>query len=100
MVSDFRAGGVSGTYVARPKAAGTDYTYADPIASSQGRKASICMRLRIPVEPFPLENFETFVEGDVVYMAVVTSAGAVFLEDSKDLFPSDTFIAQLRLLLP
>jgi hypothetical protein len=74
--------------------------YADPVASSNGRMAAICMRLRLPVGSFPLKNFETFLEGDTVYVAIVTAAGATFLEDSKEMFPSDTFISQLRLLLP
>jgi hypothetical protein len=69
----------------------------NPIAISQERKNMISMRLRGPV---PLKNFETFLEGDKVYTAIVTPNGAVFLEDDAALFPSDTFMAQLRLLLP
>lgn len=69
----------------------------NPLSISQGRRDMIAMRLRRPV---PFKNFETFLEGDKVYAAIVTSQGAVFLEDDTAMFPSDTFMAQLRLLLP
>lgn len=70
------------------------------VTNKQHRKNMVAMRLRCPVDPFPLVNFETFLQGDTVYIAVVTEAGAVFLEDDRGLFPSDTVIGQLRLLLP
>ena len=69
----------------------------NPIGVAHERKNMIAMRLRGPV---PFKNFETFLEGDKIYAAIVTSQGAVFLEDDAALFPSDTFMAQLRLLLP
>lgn len=66
-----------------------------PINTDPGRRQMVEMRLRGPI---PLKNFGTFLEGDKVYVAVVTPTGAVFLEDSADLFPSDVLMTQLRLL--
>lgn len=66
------------------------------VTSPVGRKAMIEMRLRTTLT---LKNFASFLEGDTVYVAIVKDNGGVFLEDDLAMFPSDTFMTQLRLLL-
>lgn len=68
------------------------------ITNKEGRLAMVASRLRLPDVIGPFVGLDTYVVGDTVWVAVVSTNGGVMLQDALDLFPSDTLIAQLRLL--
>lgn len=70
------------------------------IHSVSDRIAMIASRLRCHVDDFPFRKFASFVEGEKVHIFIVLPAGPTLLEDDAGLFPSDTLMTQLRLLLP
>lgn len=61
----------------------------------------ISMRMRIPNgERFPLPHIDAYVTKDVaVVFTIDKSNRPVIIEDDPGLFPSDTLITQLRLLI-
>lgn len=68
------------------------------ITNKEGRLAMVASRLRLPDVIGPFAGLDTYVVGDTVWVAVVSTNGGVMLQDALDLFPSDTLITQLRLL--
>ena len=64
------------------------------------RQEMIAMRLRARAGQFPFKHFATILAGEKVFVTVVDDKGeAVMFEDLEAEFPSDTLMAQLRLLL-
>lgn len=80
-------------------ASATQRTPTD-INSAPDRIAMIASRLRCTVQDFPFRKFASFVESEKVHIFIVLPAGPTVLEDDVGLFPSDTLVTQLRLLLP
>lgn len=68
----------------------------DPISIDTGRKDMIMSRLRH--QPFQ-RDWATFLVGNTVYVVVACDNDVLTLKDSSELFPSDEFMSQLRLLI-
>lgn len=69
------------------------------INADESRMRMIYMRLRLlEGEKFPFDSLNTSLGKEKVFVFVVQDDKAVILEDSVDLFPSDTLITQLRLI--
>lgn len=69
--------------------------------SNHWRLKSIAMRMRWTEGMLPpYQKLDTALTGEKVLVWVVVKDESVVLEDERDLFPSDTLITQLRLLLP
>jgi len=64
------------------------------------RMAMICMRLHCKVDEFPFKHFTTIFANDKVYVTLVMGNEAVMFTDPAEEFPSDTLMAQLRLVAP
>jgi hypothetical protein len=79
--------------------------YAKPresttVADEQFRMKAIAMRLRLTQgERFPFDHFSTAHSGDKVFAFLVVKGSPVVLEDESVMFPSDTFMTQLRMLM-
>lgn len=63
------------------------------------RTRMMCMRLRVPPDNFPFRHFTTILANGIVYVTIVMPNGPVMFEDDAVLFPSDTLMSSLRLLL-
>jgi hypothetical protein len=71
----------------------------DPVENENIRDRMLRMRLRIPEGQLPpYQHLNTALAGDKVFVFVVNRDEAVILEDSRDLFPSDDLVTQLRLI--
>ncbi|CAB4124850.1 hypothetical protein UFOVP55_33 [uncultured Caudovirales phage] len=105
------AGGSAGVYVSDGTATrriqsdpyghisqqGSSYT----ITSDLHRMRMIMMRLRITeASTIPFNHISTGLGGDHVFVFIVQSDEPITLRDDVALFPSDTLITQLRLLMP
>jgi hypothetical protein len=73
----------------------------DTIFSVMGRLAMISMRLRRPSSLIPqeFEDLHTVLSKDKVFVLIVTKGELVSLVDDASMFPSDTLITQIRLLM-
>jgi hypothetical protein len=70
------------------------------VADEQFRMKAIGMRLRLTQgERFPFDHFSTAHSGDKVFAFLVVKGSPVVLEDESVMFPSDTFMTQLRMLM-
>lgn len=70
------------------------------VSDDEGRKIMIAIRLRLDEgDIFPFEHLSSARTSDKVYVFVVQNETPVTLEDDIALFPSDTLITQLRLLM-
>jgi hypothetical protein len=70
------------------------------VADEQFRMKAIAMRLRLTQgERFPFEHFSTAHSGEKVFAFLVVKGSPVVLEDESVMFPSDTFMTQLRMLM-
>jgi len=68
--------------------------------NDNARKMMIAMRLRLEDGVyFPFEHLSTAKAGDKVFIFVVQNNQPVTLEDEAGMFPSDTLVTQLRLLM-
>lgn len=63
------------------------------------RHGMLCTRLRVAPAEFPFKKMATFIEGEDVYVVIITPNGPVTLTDEVGLFPSDRLITQLRLMM-
>lgn len=65
------------------------------------RLKMLSLRLRIQEGTFPksFSDLHTALAGDKVYVFIVKGSDAVTLEDDAGMFPSDTLITQIRLLM-
>jgi len=70
------------------------------LAAASNRQAMICMRLHCRPEDFPFKHFATIYANEVVYVTIVIGKEAIMFEDPAVEFPSDTLMAQLRLVAP
>ncbi|HEY7822613.1 MAG TPA: hypothetical protein VIG24_07265 [Acidimicrobiia bacterium] len=78
--------------------------YVDPpaphIATTGGREAMMRMRLRVSIhKDLPFQHMSTVEIEEKILVFVVQNNEYVVLEDETALFPSDTLITQLRLLM-
>lgn len=73
----------------------------DPLGSSAQRLKLLSLRLRITEGTFPksFTDLHTSRDGDTVFVFVTLKGKAVTLEDNAGLFPSDTLVSQIRLLM-
>lgn len=73
----------------------------DPVRNQAGRLKLLSMRLRLPENAIPkgFTDLHTTLEGDKVFVFIVLRGKAVTLEDDAGMFPSDTLITQIRLLV-
>lgn len=70
------------------------------VADESFRMKAIGMRLRLAQgERFPFDHFSTAHSGDKVFAFLVVKGSPVVLEDESVMFPSDTFMTQLRMLM-
>jgi hypothetical protein len=64
------------------------------------REYMINMRMQWGPYEKPFRDFATTLSNEAVHVHIITNSGkAVTLEDGRDLFPSDTLVTQLRLIL-
>lgn len=88
------------TYAAQ-RAGQTRIASVPDVTLSEGRTDLIAARLRIrEADRLPWDALFTHIAGEKVFVFIVANGDAVKLEDELGLFPSDTLITQLRLLLP
>ena len=73
----------------------------DPLGSSVQRLKLLSLRLRITEGTFPksFTDLHTSRDGDTVFVFVTLKGKSVTLEDTAGLFPSDTLVSQIRLLM-
>lgn len=70
-----------------------------PIEDEYGRNRMIGMRLHLrDGEKFPFDYLSSHLGDEKVFVFVVQNNTPVILEDDRYLFPSDTLVAQLRLI--
>lgn len=70
------------------------------VADEGFRMKAIGMRLRLTQgERFPFDHFNTAHSGDKVFAFLVVKGQPVVLEDESVMFPSDTFMTQIRMLM-
>lgn len=70
--------------------------------SESGRLRMINMRLRNTHEqelPKGLQDLHTSLCGDIIFVFIVAKGKPITLDDDASMFPSDTLITQLRLLM-
>lgn len=73
--------------------------YGDPLSSDLSRMRMIGMRMRLPEGgSFPFQHISTALGDEKVFVFIVQDNTAVIIEDDRYLFPSDTLVAQLRLI--
>ena len=97
------AGGNAGVYVSDGTAARRIQSdpYSTTITSDLHRMRMIMMRLRITeASTLPFQHISTGLGGDHVFVFIVKGGEPITLKDDVALFPSDTLITQLRLLMP
>lgn len=72
----------------------------ETITSSVWRHRAVAMRMRYKDgEGLPFAYFSTHYTGEKVFAFIVVKDQPVTLEDEGALFPSDTFMTQLRMLM-
>lgn len=76
-------------------------TKPDPLYSPAQRLKVLSLRLRIEEGTFPksFTDLHTSRDGDTVFVFITLKGKAVTLEDGAALYPSDTLISQIRLLM-
>ena len=80
---------------------GVNTTSPDPVRHQAGRLKILAMRLRIAESTIPkgFTDLHTTLEGDRVFVFIVLKGKALTLEDDAGMFPSDTLVTQIRLLM-
>ena len=80
---------------------GVNPTSPDPVRHQAGRLKLLSMRLRIAESAIPkgFTDLHTTLEGDRVFVFIVLKGKALTLEDDAGMFPSDTLVTQIRLLM-
>ena len=72
----------------------------ESMESDQWRFRLLCARLRVPEGvKAPFQHLDTAWIGEKVFVFVVQKGTPVVLEDPSSLFPSDTLVTALRLLI-
>ena len=75
--------------------------YSVSITNDLWRARMLSMRLRLSEgQALPFQHISTGLGGDHVFVFLVHNGEPVTLRDDAAMFPSDTLITQLRLLLP
>ena len=70
------------------------------VADESFRMKAIAMRLRLTQgERMPFDHFTTAHSGDKVFAFLVVKGAPIVLEDDSVMFPSDTFMTQIRMLM-
>lgn len=88
-----------GPYISYPSD-GFSVKVGAAIKSEGWRRRAIYVRLQLPDgEKLPFDGLETLLGDEMVYIMVVVRGKGVMLEDERGLFPSDTLLTQLRLLV-
>jgi hypothetical protein len=97
------SGGSSGVYTSTTteRRISSDPYGQVTITSDLHRMRMIMMRLRITeASTIPFQHISTGLGGDHVFVFIVKGGEPITLRDDVALFPSDTLITQLRLLMP
>lgn len=88
-----------GTSIHSPISTGI-YKMGRTIDTDAGRKRMIGDRLQWEeANVIPFDHLNTHLADDKVYVFLVLKGKAMLIEDDAGMFPSDTFITQLRLIL-